>query len=220
MRDGHNGWIDDNGDPGGDSPATKDRRQRMSEEKDIKGDINPEDIGEILADIESAAKENANDTSASEGDPSSDVGKLQAEIAELKDKNLRLYAEFDNFRRRSAKESFDLMATASAKLLGKLTEVLENFHRAFDAQGKGSTEDFEKGVKLIFGRFKEILDAEGLEEIDPVGAEFDPNLHEALLQQHSETVPENRVIQVIAKGYKLKGKILKHAKVIVSQGKA
>jgi molecular chaperone GrpE len=179
---------------------------------------NPQDIGEILADIESSAKD-AEKASAPEGAPaSSDVEKLQAELAAEKDKNLRLYAEFDNFRRRSAKESFDLMATANAKLVEKMTEVLENFHRAFDAQGKGSAEDFEKGVKLIFGRFKEILTAEGLEEIDPVGAEFDPNLHEALLQQQSETVAENHVIQVIAKGYKLKGKILKHAKVIVSQG--
>jgi molecular chaperone GrpE len=198
----------------------------MSEEKDIRGETNPEDIGEILADIEQAAKETQADPSTSsgtasfgEGSPApSDAAKLAEELAQEKDKNLRLYAEFDNFRRRSAKETFELMGAANAKLIGKLTEVLENFHRAFEAQGKGTAEDFEKGVKLIFGQFKEILDAEGLEEIDPVGAEFDPNVHEALLQQHSETVKENHVIQVIAKGYKVKGKILKHAKVIVSQG--
>jgi molecular chaperone GrpE len=178
---------------------------------------NPDDIGEILADIETAIPDPAASTAES-GETSSDATKLAEELAAEKDKNLRLYAEFDNFRRRSAKESFEVMATANAKLIGKLTEVLENFHRAFDAQGKGTAEDFEKGVKLIFGRFKEILDAEGLEEIDPQGAEFDPNLHEALLQQASETVAENHVIQVVSKGYRLKSKILKHAKVIVSQG--
>ncbi len=171
-----------------------------------------EGIDEILA--------QAADGAASGEGSSADTAKLAEELAAEKDKNLRLYAEFDNFRRRTAKESFELMATANAKLVEKLCEVLENFGRAFDAQGKGSAEDFEKGVKLIFGRFKEILEAEGLEEIDPVGTEFDPNLHEALLQQQSETVAENHVIQVISKGYKLKGKILKHAKVIVSQGKA
>lgn len=192
----------------------------MSEEKNPQDDKNPEDIGEILADIESAAESAGQGATPEESSPSSpDAAKLAEELAAEKDKNLRLYAEFDNFRRRSAKESFELMANANAKLIGKLTEVLENFHRAFDAQGKGSAEDFEKGVKLIFGRFKEILDAEGLEEIDPVGAEFDPNLHEALLQQASDTVAENHVIQVVSKGYKLKSKILKHAKVIVSQGK-
>jgi len=197
----------------------------LSEQNELRGETNPEDIGEILADIEQAAKDAQADAASSvSGDnsaaSSSDVAKLAEELAAEKDKNLRLYAEFDNFRRRSAKESFEVMATANAKLIGKLTEVLENFHRAFDAQGKGSAEDFEKGVKLIFGRFKEILDAEGLEEIDPQGAEFDPNVHEALLQQPSDTVAENHVIQVISKGYKLKTKILKHAKVIVSQGKA
>lgn len=181
----------------------------------------PDDIGDILADIETTVPE-THEASSSESAAanSPDVAKLAEELAAEKDKNLRLYAEFDNFRRRSAKESFEVMANANAKLVGKLTEVLENFHRAFDAAGKGTAEDFEKGVKLIFGRFKEILDAEGLEEIDPVGAEFDPNLHEALLQQASDTVPENHVVQVISKGYKVKSKILKHAKVIVSQGPA
>lgn len=179
--------------------------QLGEDSKDETAGSGPDSIEDILAE---ASKGSGPDAAFSESE----------EIAKLKDEKLRLYAEFDNFRRRSAKESFELMATANAKLLGKLTEVLDNFHRAFEAQGKGSAEDFEKGVKLIFGRFKEILDAEGLEEIDPAGAEFDPNLHEALLQQPSDTVPENRVIQVISKGYKLKAKILKHAKVIVSQG--
>ena len=181
----------------------------MSEAKDdqVGGEDskNPESIDEILA---GAAD------SAAAGSP-----KLEAELAELKDKNLRLYAEFDNFRRRTAKESFEMMVTANASLIGKLTEVLDNFNRAFDPQNKASSEDFEKGMKLIFGRFKDILDAEGLEEIDPSGTEFDPNLHEALLQQVSDTVAENHVIQTISKGYKLKSKILKHAKVIVSKGK-
>jgi molecular chaperone GrpE len=163
-----------------------------------------EGIDQILADAASAA---------------GDASKIEAELAELKDKNLRLYAEFDNFRRRTAKESFELMSTANASLVGKLIEVLDNFNRAFDPQNKASAEDFEKGVKLIYGRFKAILDAEGLEEIDPKGGEFDPNLHEALLQQPSDTVPENHVIQTIQKGYKLKAKILTHAKVIVSKGK-
>jgi molecular chaperone GrpE len=208
----------------------------MSEVRDdqLGEDTNPDDIGDILADIETGAvgadrETTSRDTepgAAGAGNPSAssysagDAKKLAEELAQEKDKNLRLYAEFDNFRRRNAKESFELMATANAKLIGKLTEVLENFHRAFEAQGKGTAEDFEKGVKLIFGRFKEILDAEGLEEIDPQGAAFDPNLHEALLQQPSETVAENHVIQVVSKGYKLKSKILKHAKVIVSQGKS
>ena len=176
---------------------------------------NPESIDEILEAVKNAAEK---DQAASASGSSSNA-KLEAEIAELKDKNLRLYAEFDNFRRRTAKESFEMMVTANASLIGKLTEVLDNFNRAFDPQNKASAEDFEKGIKLIFGRFKDLLEAEGLEEIDPTGAPFDPNVHDALLQQHSDKVPENHVIQTISKGYKLKSKILSHAKVIVSKGK-
>lgn len=178
---------------------------------------NPESIDEILAGAADNAA--ASDNSGSNDGFAKGSPKLEAELAELKDKNRRLYAEFDNFRRRTAKESFEMMVTANAKLVEKLTEVLDNFNRAFDPQNKASAEDFEKGMKLIFGRFKDILDAEGLEEIDPSGTEFDPNLHEALLQQTSDTVPENHVIQTVSKGYKLKTKILKHAKVIVSKGK-
>jgi molecular chaperone GrpE len=146
---------------------------------------------------------------------------LEVELAEVKDKHLRLYAEFDNFRRRTAKESFELLATANARLIGKLTEVLDNFQRAFDPRNKAaSAEDFGKGVRLIYGRFKEILEDEGLEAIDPPeGQEFDPNLHHAMLQQPSDTVAENHVLQTIQKGYKLKSKILTHARVIVSKGK-
>ncbi len=149
------------------------------------------------------------------------VKRLETELAEAKDKHVRLYAEFDNFRRRNAKESFELISTANAKLLGKLTEVLDNFQRAFDPKHKGaSVEDVEKGIRLIYGRFKEILEEEGLEAIDPpAGAVFDPNLHDAMLQQPSATVPENHVLQTVQKGYKVKSKILTHAKVIVSQGK-
>jgi len=146
--------------------------------------------------------------------------KLADELQDAKDKHLRLLAEFENFRRRTVKENFELISSANAKLLGKLTEVLDNFNLAFDPKHKSEKlEDVEKGMRLIYNKFKEILSDEGLTEIDPVGEEFDPNLHDALMQQPSDTVPENRISQVLQKGYKAKNKILKHAKVIVSTGK-
>ena len=80
-------------------------------------------------------------------------------------------------------------------------------------------EAFEKGMQMIYNQFAKILTDAGLEQIDPTGAEFDPNMHEALMQQPSETVPEGHVVTVFQKGYKLKNKILKTAKVIVSSGK-
>jgi molecular chaperone GrpE len=145
--------------------------------------------------------------------------KIQDELQDAKDKHLRLLAEFENFRRRTAKESFETIANANAKLMGKLTEVLDTFNLAFDPKHKSDKlEDVEKGMRLIFNKFKDILSEEGLTEVDPAGEAFDPNLHDALMQQPSDTVPENHIIQVLQKGYKAKSKILKHAKVIVSTG--
>jgi Molecular chaperone GrpE (heat shock protein) len=129
-------------------------------------------------------------------------------------------AEFDNFRRRSAKEQLELIETANGKLLEKLSEVQDNFERAFASENKAKDlEAFEKGMQMIYNQFAKILTDAGLEQIDPTGAEFDPNMHEALMQQPSETVPEGHVVTVFQKGYKLKNKILKTAKVIVSSGK-
>lgn len=144
---------------------------------------------------------------------------LAKECEALKDKYMRLFAEFENFRRRTAKENFELVAAANQKLIGKLTDVLDNFELAFDPKHKtAKPEDFEKGIRLIHNKFKELLSDEGLEEVNPIGEEFDPNLHDALMQQPSDTVPENQIVQVLQKGYKVKGRILKHAKVIVSKG--
>jgi len=157
---------------------------------------------------------------AAEAQPSAEEA-LKAELAAANDRNLRLMAEFDNFRRRSAREQLDIIETANGKLLEKLSEVLDNFERAFAAENKAKDLDtFEKGMQMIHDQFAKVLSDAGLEQLDPTGAEFDPNCHEALMQQPSEEVPEGHVVTVFMKGYKLKNKILKAAKVIVSSGKA
>jgi molecular chaperone GrpE len=146
---------------------------------------------------------------------------VQAEAREkdIQDKHLRLHAEFDNYRRRTAKEQLEIIETANGKLLTKLSEVLDNFDRAFAPENKTNQEAFEKGMAMIFEQFKKNLADAGLEVIDPVGQEFDPNCQEAFMKQPSETIPEHHVVTVFQKGYKLKNKVLKTAKVIVSAGK-
>jgi len=141
-------------------------------------------------------------------------------LAQAQDKYLRLFAEFENYRTRTAKEQLELISTANGKLLAKLSEVKDNFDRAFAEENKsGDLEAFEKGVKLIQEQFDKVLTEFGLETIDPAGEVFDPNFHEALMNQPSENVPEGNVVQVYQKGYKIKNKLLKTAKVIVSSGK-
>ncbi|MEE1066943.1 MAG: nucleotide exchange factor GrpE [Fibrobacteraceae bacterium] len=166
---------------------------------------------------ETSEKDSTQTESASE---TSEIDSIKAELIAAQDRNLRLMAEFDNFRRRTAKEQLDLIETANAKLLEKLSEVLDNFERAFAAENKANDlEAFEKGMQLIHTQFAKTLTDAGLEQIDPVGQEFDPNCQEALMQQPSEEIPEGHVVTVFQKGYRLKGKILKTAKVIVSSGK-
>ncbi len=157
----------------------------------------------------------------------SDISALQAALAAAEekekvaqDKYLRLHAEFDNYRRRTAREQLELIETANGKLLEKLSEVQDNFERAFAEENKtGNLEAFEKGMQLIHEQFRRVLGDAGLEQIDPIGQEFDPNHHEAFLKQPSESIPEGHVIQVFQKGYRIKNKLLKTAKVVVSAGK-
>lgn len=186
-------------------------------EKEPEKDPEQDAAEELAREAEKAAGQ----PEPAEPDQPSELDALKEELEQMKDRNLRLIAEFDNFRRRSAKEQLELIETANGKLLEKLSEVLDNFERAFAAENKAKDLDaFEKGMQLIHTQFAKILSEAGLEQLDPAGAEFDPNQHEALMQQASDSVPEGHVVTVFQKGYRLKNKILKTAKVIVSSGQA
>ena len=185
----------------------------------MEAEANKADNAQADASIEQPAEAAEKPAESAEAAPSAEEV-LKQQLADATDRNLRLMAEFDNFRRRSAKEQLDIIETANGKLLEKLSEVQDNFERAFASENKAKDLDaFEKGMQMIYNQFAKILTDAGLEQIDPTGAEFDPNMHEALMQQPSETIPEGHVVTVFQKGYKLKNKILKTAKVIVSSGK-
>ena len=185
----------------------------------MEAEANKADNAQADASTEQPAEAAEKPAESAEAAPSAEEV-LKQQLADATDRNLRLMAEFDNFRRRSAKEQLDIIETANGKLLEKLSEVQDNFERAFASENKAKDLDaFEKGMQMIYNQFAKILSDAGLEQIDPTGAEFDPNMHEALMQQPSETIPEGHVVTVFQKGYKLKNKILKTAKVIVSSGK-
>ena len=185
----------------------------------MEAEANKADNAQADASTEQPAEAAEKPAESAEAAPSAEEV-LKQQLADATDRNLRLMAEFDNFRRRSAKEQLDIIETANGKLLEKLSEVQDNFERAFASENKAKDLDaFEKGMQMIYNQFAKILTDAGLEQIDPTGAEFDPNMHEALMQQPSETIPEGHVVTVFQKGYKLKNKILKTAKVIVSSGK-
>lgn len=138
---------------------------------------------------------------------------LENELSESKDKYLRLAAEFDNFRRRTAKEKIELIQTASKDVITDLLEVLDDIDRA-SAQLEGKDE----GVLLVFNKLKNTLIAKGLKEMNAVGTEFDPELHDAITEISAPT-PElvGKVLDEITKGYYLNDKIIRHAKVVVGK---
>ena len=130
----------------------------------------------------------------------------------------RVKAEFDNYRKRAARDQEALVARAHERLVFELLPVLDDLGRALDAAEEHEEAKLEEGVRLVHRNLAEALRREGLEEI-PVDGRFDPHVHEALLSQPSEE-EEGAVIDVVQKGYKLGDKVLRPARVVVSSGNA
>ena len=140
----------------------------------------------------------------------------KAKFAEINDKHLRLQAEFDNFRKRTAKEKLDLTATASENVIKDILPVLDDFERALQNMEKNGNEADMQGVTLIFNKLKDTLKKKGLEEIEAMDAEFNTDEHEALTMIPApEEDKKGKVLDVIQKGYKLNGKVIRFARVVV-----
>lgn len=142
---------------------------------------------------------------------------LQNDLAESKDKYLRLFSEFDNYRKRTQREKADLLKMASAELLSSLLPVLDDFDRA-SVSMENSTDivALREGVSLIQNKFSNILKQNGLELMDSMGKVFDTDYHEAITNIPAPTEDlKGKVVDVIQKGYLLQGKVLRYAKVVV-----
>jgi len=151
--------------------------------------------------------------------PEAQMESLKAEISCIKDSKLRLLAEFDNYKRRTARESIRTIELANESLIKTLLPVLGNFERALDPTHKEKDiEAFYKGVEMIYKGFFDAMKKAGVEEVNPMGEEFDSEKHEAVMQVASAEVPEHHIAQVLQKGYKLSERMLQYAKVAVSKG--
>ncbi|MEM9822489.1 MAG: nucleotide exchange factor GrpE [Bacteroidota bacterium] len=148
-----------------------------------------------------------------------ELEEAQAEMSELKDKYLRLRAEFDNFRKRSVREKIDLMGTAARDTMAALLPVLDDFDRAKkNAEDDQSTEPFSEGVMLVYNKLYNSLKQKGLEPMESTGEVFDPELHEAITEIPAPTEEmKGKIVDTIEKGYLLKDKIIRHAKVVVGK---
>ena len=144
-----------------------------------------------------------------------DYERAVAERDENFDKLQRMAADFDNFRRRSAREKQDAATAADAKLLGELLVVLDDLERAL-GQMQGADDSIAEGVRLVHQRLTGVLAQHGLEQIESGGA-FDPHLHEAVVAQPAAGVESGQVVQTLQSGWRLGDRVLRHAKVIVSE---
>lgn len=144
-----------------------------------------------------------------------ELKKAHEDLAEAKDKYLRLYSEFENFRRRTAKEKLELIQTASEQIVKEMLPVIDDFERAEKAfQGSESKE--MEGFLLIYNKFKKIVEQTGVKQMEAKGSNFDADLHEAITQLPAPSDSlKGKVLEVVEQGYLLGDKVVRHAKVVV-----
>ena len=132
-----------------------------------------------------------------------------------RERYLRLYAEFDNFRKRTAKEKTEAYGDATARCIEQLLPVVDNFERAMEAPC--SDAQYQSGMEMIFGQMRNFLEKLGVTEVEALGADFDPNVHNAIKQaEATEEYPDGTVCEVFQKGYMLKDKLIRPAMVAVA----
>ncbi|MBS1760950.1 MAG: nucleotide exchange factor GrpE [Bacteroidetes bacterium] len=149
----------------------------------------------------------------------SEMEQLKTELDESKDKYLRLMAEFENFKRRNAKERVELIQTAGRDVITDMLDILDDCDRAQkQIQNNKNAAPEIKGVLLVFNKLKNTLQARGLKEMESIHADFNPDLHEAITEIPAPTEElKGKVVDEILKGYYLNDKIIRHAKVVVGK---
>ena len=194
-------------------------KKEKKESKNIKAEITPEEGDKTKRKEEEEQREKEVETvpQPEKKKKETQVDVLKERLKESEDKLLRVAADFDNFKKRTAREFENLVRFANESLITKLTHTLDNFERALD-HAKNSTDfdNFHKGVELIYDSLKDVLEKEGLKPIKTVGETFDPNFHEAISQKESDEFPEGTIVNEISKGYILNGRVIKAPKVVVS----
>jgi len=140
--------------------------------------------------------------------------KLESDLKSEKDKYLRLFAEYDNYRKRTSKEKMESYGDATAKTISEILPIIDNFERAIEVPC--SDENYQKGIEMIFSQLMDIIKKIGVQEIESLNKPFDPSLHNAIKQVENEELESNIVCEVFQKGYKLGDRVIRHAMVSVN----
>ncbi len=173
----------------------------------------PIDSEEVTQNTDNVSEDNI-ETLIEEVPELTETEKLQAELYELKDKYLRLYSDFDNFRKRTAKEKLEMIQSASERVIVDIIPVIDDIERATANAQEG---EISEGIHLIFNKLYNTLAVKGLKPMDAKGAVFNADLHEAITQFPAPTEDDKgKVFDVVEKGYYLNDKVIRFAKVVVS----
>ncbi|MHB8780497.1 MAG: nucleotide exchange factor GrpE [Candidatus Geothermincolia bacterium] len=173
---------------------------------------------------EGAAASESHHAKPTKHDLEAEVAKLTGELEGIKDEAagylddlLRLKADFENYRKRMLREQTAVIESANASLVEKLLPVLDHMDLALQHVSEQGSEGVAEGFRMVRGQLLELLRAQGLEEVDPAGAAFDPNESEAMMTIESHEHPDCTVLEVHKKGYRYRGKLLRPAMVSVSR---
>ena len=181
----------------------------LQEKEELTAEACEEQPVEDVSDAEETGAQTVEDAAETQNDV------LTAELQEKNDRILRLQADFENFRRRTAKEKEELAAVITQNLLTDLLPLLDNFERAMAVE-QTDVEAFQKGVEMIFTQLREVMEKHGLEHIDAEGQPFDPNVHQAVMRVENSDVEDGTITQVLQKGYQAKGRVIRPAMVQVA----
>jgi|ERR1700736_3266464 len=153
---------------------------------------------------------------AEEDDPMAGV---QADLDRFRDLAMRTQADFENYKKRCARDKEDAIKYANSSLLERLLPIIDNFELGLSAaRGEGEQSPIYAGMGLVLKQINDFLTDNGLQPIDAIGQNFDPNLHEAIAHEPSDTVPENHIIRQTRRGYRFKDRLLRPSSVVVSSG--
>lgn len=176
-----------------------------------------EEFEGILDEEQSAVEGQNNDETEAVSEELTAEEQLREDLAKEKDKFLRLFAEFENFKKRTSKERVEMFKTAGQEIMVSMLPVLDDFDRALKELAKSEDKEMLKGVELIRGKFSETLKAKGLEEVKAAqGDAFDAEIHDAITQIPApDKKLKGKIVDVVEKGYKLGDRIIRHPKVVV-----
>lgn len=173
------------------------------------------EIPENIEETDDEAALDENDAASEYNDAAAKYAELEEALEEANNKYLRLFAEYDNYRKRTAKEKTETYNNATSKCVENILPVVDSFERSLDFEC--ADENFKNGMVMIFNQFSEILSKMNVTEIEALGAEFDPNIHNAISQQSDTDYASGHVCAVFQKGYKLGDKLIRPAMVAVAE---